>query len=212
MNIHSCYDPFLTHFRRRRVRALYRLLGIRASTKLLDLGGNWFFWKLAVSERLPLPQITIVNLYPELAERDVRGRWVIADGRRLPFRDQAFDLVFSNSVIEHLGDWPSQVAFAREISRIGRRHFVQTPNRWFPVEPHLLTPFIHWLPKRQRLALLRNFTLWGLVTRPSTAECQRFLQQVRLLTVKEMTALFPDSAVLLESCLGCAKSIIALRA
>ena len=69
------------------------------------------------------------------------------DGRALPFRDEAFDVVFSNSVIEHVGDAASQRRFAREVARVGRAYWVQTPNRWFPVEQHLLTPLVHWLPK-----------------------------------------------------------------
>ena len=73
--------------------------------------------------------------------------WIFADGCRLPFPDKSFDVVFSNSVIEHLGDPRKHEQYAREIARVGVRYFVQTPNRWFPIEPHLLTPLVHFLPR-----------------------------------------------------------------
>lgn len=137
--------------------------------------------------------------------------WIIADGRHLPFKDGAFDITYSNSVIEHLGDFASQQALAREITRVGIRHFVQTPSKWFPVEPHLFTPFIHWLPRAVQERLLRNFTVWGLVTRPSRAECIRFLNEVRLLDYQQMKALFPQARILKERVLGITKSFIAVR-
>jgi 2-polyprenyl-3-methyl-5-hydroxy-6-metoxy-1,4-benzoquinol methylase len=67
---------------------------------------------------------------------------------RSPSAARSFDIVFSNSVIEHVGDAESQQQFAHEIARVGRAYWVQTPNRRFPVEPHLLTPFLHFLPTR----------------------------------------------------------------
>jgi len=137
--------------------------------------------------------------------------WIIADGRHLPFKDKAFDIIYSNSVIEHLGDFASQQAFAREIARVGMRYYVQTPNKWFPVEPHLLTPFIHYLPKSVQKRFLRHFTIWGLVTRPTVEQCDSFLQEVRLLDKQELKQLFPDSEIWGERVLGLTKSLVALK-
>ena len=80
------------------------------------------------------------NRYPEIA-------YVQGDGCALPFPDQSFDVVFSNAVIEHVGDAERQRLFVAEALRVGRRVFVTTPNRWFPVELHTRLPLVHWLPK-----------------------------------------------------------------
>jgi hypothetical protein len=87
---------------------------------------------------------------------------VHADGRDLPFADGEFDLGFSNAVVEHVaGGRAEQQRFVEELCRVARRVFVTTPNRWFPVDPHTLLPFVHWLPAgqaRERLLRARGFT------------------------------------------------------
>ena len=87
-------------------------------------------------------------------------RTVQADGRDLPFADAEFDVGFSNAVVEHLPDRASQETFVRELCRVSERVFVATPNRWFPIDPHTLLPFVHWLPRRERVlaALAREKT------------------------------------------------------
>jgi len=76
---------------------------------------------------------------------------VRADGRELPFADGAFDLGFSNAVVEHVaGGRDGQRRFVHELCRVARRVFVTTPNRWFPLEVHTLLPLVHWLPEGAR--------------------------------------------------------------
>jgi SAM-dependent methyltransferase len=76
---------------------------------------------------------------------------VRADGRDLPFPDDAFDLGFSNAVVEHVaGGREGQRQFVHELCRVARRVFVTTPNRWFPLEVHTLLPLVHWLPADAR--------------------------------------------------------------
>ena len=72
--------------------------------------------------------------------------FVVADGRSLPFRDNAFDLVYANAVIEHVGGSADQKKFVDELARVGRSWIITTPNRWFPIEAHHHTLFSHWLP------------------------------------------------------------------
>jgi SAM-dependent methyltransferase len=80
---------------------------------------------------------------------------VRADGRALPFEDGAFDLGFSNAVVEHVaGGREGQRAFIHELCRVANRVFVTTPNRWFPLEVHTLLPFAHWLPESPRARVL----------------------------------------------------------
>ena len=90
-----------------------------------------------------------------------RVRAVRADGRELPFEDGAFDLGFSNAVVEHVaGGRDGQRRFVAELCRVARHVFVTTPNRWFPVDPHTLLPFAHWLPHgpaRERVLRARGF-------------------------------------------------------
>ena len=78
--------------------------------------------------------------YPEI-------EYVRGDACALPFADQEFDVVFSNAVIEHVGDIERQRLFVAEALRVGRRVFLTTPNRWFPIEVHTRLPLVHWLPK-----------------------------------------------------------------
>jgi SAM-dependent methyltransferase len=81
---------------------------------------------------------------------------VQADGRDLPFADGAFDLGFSNAVVEHVaGGREGQARFVHELCRVAARVFVTTPNKYFPLEVHTLLPFAHWLPRRLRDPLLR---------------------------------------------------------
>jgi ubiquinone/menaquinone biosynthesis C-methylase UbiE len=139
----------------------------------------------------------------------------VADGRNMPFGDNSFDIVFSNSVIEHLGDKKSQEQFAKEIRRVGKAYWVQTPNKMFLIEPHLITPFVHWflhrLPKKFQKIVLRYFTVWGLLTKPSKEQCENFLNEVRLLSFKEMKELFPDANIICERFFGLKKSLIAVK-
>ena len=80
---------------------------------------------------------------------------VVGDATDLgAFADGQFDVAFSNSVIEHLFTYEAQSHMARELQRVGRAHWVQTPNFWFPIEPHFLVPAWHWLPEDARVAVL----------------------------------------------------------
>ena len=206
MDIHDIYRPFLLHFRRRRMSAFEQMFGLRSETRVLDVGGTGFNWRL-VGVR---PRLVLLNL--DAGERTSEDpEWVLADARHLPFASSSFDIVCSNSVIEHLGTSENQEHMAEECRRVGRRYYVQTPNKGFPIEPHLLTPFIHWLPRPIRRHLIRHFTLWGWVARPSPEYCERFLQQTRLLGESDLLRMFPDAEIWKERFMGMVKSLIAVR-
>ena len=126
---------FFRGFRRRRMRFFYRRFEIEPGTTVLDIGGREFNWSL-----MPFtPRVTILNVSIQ-GQRSDQFEWIIGDARKLPFPDNSFDVVYSNSVIEHLGSFEDQRRFAAECRRVGRSYFVQTPNQNFLIEPHLLTP------------------------------------------------------------------------
>jgi len=137
--------------------------------------------------------------------------YVQADGTNLPFGDGEFSIAFSNSVIEHLHTFEKQQAFAAEIRRAAGRIWVQTPARSFPIEPHYLAPIVHYLPKSWQRRLIRNFTLYGWIARPSQETVNELVDECRLLNYDEMKALFPDCEIRRERVLGLTKSYVALR-
>src|SRR5581483_4758081 len=161
------------------MRCFAQRFGITNETTLLDVGGTALNWSLLPAR----PRIVFLNT--ERVDPATGSEWVIGDGCALPFPDSAFDVAFSNSVIEHVGSPARQAAFAAEIARVGRRYWVQTPARTFPVEPHLLTPFLHWLPRRFQRWLAPKFTIWSTLIRPSPDRrvfyIQHYLDDIRLL-------------------------------
>ena len=87
----------------------------------------------------------------------------IGAGRPLPFADGAFDIVYSNAVLEHVGSRERQAGFVREACRVGKRVFLAVPNRLFPVEVHTGIPLLHFLPQRWFRAALRRSRFHELV-------------------------------------------------
>lgn len=195
-------------FRRRRIARFVREFRVTAETRVLDVGGTPDTWRLSPVQ----PRLVLLNM-PRARGDLGSAQWVAGDGRALPFRDGAFDIVFSNSVIEHVGDAASQQAFASEVARVGRGYWVQTPNRWFPLEQHLLTPLVHWLPKGWQNAILRRGTIWGALTRPTPDRrdfyIEHYLRDVRLLAFRDLRELFPGARIIRERFLGITKSLVA---
>jgi len=197
---------FQRRFRPRRMRRFIALFDLRASDRVIDIGGyerNWQDLKVQ-------PHVLIVNLERE-ERRQGRLRKVCGDGRHLPYADMEFHIAYSNSVIEHVGTWADQVAFAGEVARVAPRYFVQTPNKWFPIEPHLMGPPVHLLPRRWRRVLVRYGTLWGWIVKPTAAQIDEHLRGIAMLDAAAMHRLFPDAEIHRERFLGLTKSIIAIR-
>jgi len=194
----------IRRFRRDRMAAFQRTFFLSPETRILDVGGTALNWNLIAAR----PNVTLLNL-PAAGEGHVIG-----DGCALPFRNQSFDIVFSNSVIEHISVPEDQRRFANEVRRTGRAYWVQTPDRRFPIEPHLLTPFIHWLPKQARMAIASRFTFWSIFERPSRDRWEFYIrhcaQEVRLLDARELQAMFPEACIIRERFLGLSKSLIAV--
>ncbi len=199
------------HFRSQRMRLFERTLHISSRTRVLDVGGSPLIWEFASV----YPRLTIMNLAAAIEHASRPVHLVVGDGRMLPFEDGAFDVVFSNSVIEHVGNRADQRRFAEEVARVGRHYWIQTPNRRFPVELHLMLPLIHYLPKSWQAPIVNRFTIWERLARPSEQArafyLHHFLNELSLLDARELQGLFPDSTVISERILGLPKSLIALR-
>ncbi len=211
MNIHKVYAVFMAYFRPRRIRAFReRFPEIDSGASVLDVGGSLGWWKMVAPGNI---RLTILNITPEEREEvESRGyRFVLGDGCSLPFADQEFDLVLSNSVIEHVGSFDDQRRFAHEVMRCGKRVYVQTPSKWFPVEPHLIAVGIHWLPFVVARSLVRWFSVWGWVTKPSQQQIDSFLSQTRLLNRREVGELFPICQIGTERFAGLTKSFLITR-
>lgn len=202
----SVRRALMRHFRRSRMRRFERMFGLTNDHRIIDVGGTAFNWRLVSVQ----PWLVFVN--PEEVPRENgKVRAESGDGRCLAYPDNAFDIAYSNSVIEHVGAWEAQQAFAREITRIAPAYFVQTPYRWFPVEPHVIALFIHYLPPPVYRRLVRWCSLWGLLERPAPARVATMTNNIRLLGRREMRALFPDATILTERFMGLPKALIAVR-
>jgi 2-polyprenyl-3-methyl-5-hydroxy-6-metoxy-1,4-benzoquinol methylase len=124
------------------------------------------------------------------------------------FADGSFDLVFSNSVIEHLYTFENQAKMADEVQRVGKSYFVQTPNRYFPVEAHYAIPLAQYLPKGLVFFLLTKTPLSRLKRWDPNA-ARQYLDEIRLLDEKEMQAVFRGAKIWKEKVLGLTKSLTA---
>jgi hypothetical protein len=201
-------DSMVTRLRRKRF-VLFRALLDRLPrpVRLLDVGGTQFFWEMmgfALDQDI---QITLLNLAPIKTAPHVRC--VVGDGRDMgQFGDQEFDLVFSNSVIEHVGTYAEQQKMADEIKRVGKRYFVQTPNRNFPLEPHFFFPGFQFLPLATRIWLLRHADLGWYKKTPDYATARREVETIRLLTRPEVARLFPEGTLHEERFAGLTVSFV----
>jgi hypothetical protein len=178
--------------------------------RILDVGGSASFWAEMDFATAPSVEIVLLNLYPQEVPNE-QMRAVIGDAADLSaFGDCAFNVVVSNSVIEHLPSAELQGRMASEIRRVGVRHWVQTPNKRFPLEAHFLFPFFQYLPFGSRAWLLRHMDLGWYRRERDPAAAAAAVRSIRLLTHRELRALFPSSHVVVERAFGLAKSFIVI--
>ncbi len=214
MNILSIFKVISPIFRRKRMAWFLDQMRLSPHVRILDVGGRADFWN---ELKQPVRQLDIVNVEGDpgtLAATEDRPWMRVGYGNALAldFKDKSYDLVFSNSVIEHVQTWENQVKFAKEADRVGKGLWVQTPAREFFIEPHYIAPFIHWIPIPLRRKLIRWCTIWGWIERPSQQRIDDTIAEIRLLSYKEFRTLFPDCEILRERFLGVfTKSYIAVK-
>jgi hypothetical protein len=199
------------HFRNRRANKFLALFKPTPLDRILDVGGLPQFWSgLPIESR-----ITLLNVDPLGEEQKPfvkpNQEFALGDGTKLDYEDGSFDIVLSNSVIEHLGTLDRQVAFASEVRRVGKAYWVQTPAKEFPIEPHYFGAFVHWFPGAVQKRLLRRLTLWGWRARPTAALIAQAVSELRLLTRSAFAKLFSDATIWTERLAGWPKSHVAYK-
>jgi predicted SAM-dependent methyltransferase len=199
-------DNIFIHFRRRRMSRFFRLFAPSPETRVLDIGGTPQTWSNETEGHGRL-SVTLINIRSNGHDEADRIVLVRGDATEMPFPDDSFDIAFSNSVIEHVGTWEKQQEFAREARRVARKLWIQTPARSFPIEAHLLAPYIQYLPRSAQHRIVR----WTPRGRLTPGVVHEIVDEVRLLTYREIELLFPDCQILRERLLGFTKSYIAVR-
>jgi Methyltransferase domain len=201
------------HFREKRFRFFREVFaGIpqEGTIRILDVGGTESYWQ-NMNFNPGNVHITLLNLYEDVPTlpyfTSMRGSATDLS----QFADKEFDLVHSNSVIEHLFTREAQQQMAKEVRRVGKRYYVQTPNRYFPVEPHWVFPFFQFLPVSLRVYLTRKYYLDDVEEKDRQRVAVERVNEVKLLTEEDVRDLFPDARIYREVFLGLTKSITAYR-
>ncbi|MGE3369123.1 MAG: SAM-dependent methyltransferase [Rhizobiaceae bacterium] len=206
-------------FRARRFEAVGGLIEAILTEKgwceVLDLGGTETYWKVGaefLERHRAKIRITILNT----EEQRIRDRRLFGFARESATATnllgaRRFDLVHSNSVIEHVGSLADMARFAENTRRLAPRYYVQTPNYWFAYEPHFRAPFFQYLPEAMRAALIMRYALGFFPRIDDRAEAESIIYHHRLLSTRQMRVLFPDAALRHEKFLGLNKSIVAIR-
>ncbi|WP_376799773.1 methyltransferase domain-containing protein [Candidatus Raskinella chloraquaticus] len=205
-----------TDFRARRlvrfVKIVDEVIARKGHCRIVDLGGNIEYWRdLEAVWSGRSVSFVLINLMSQRLD-DQRFESRVGDCTNMAeFADNSFDVVHSNSVLEHVGRWQAMRAMAREVRRLAPRYFVQTPDFWFPLEPHFRVPFFHWLPEPVRLALVMRFDCGAFPRAATLDDAQRYIEDSILIDRKRMSALFPDASISSERVFGLSKSLIAIR-
>jgi hypothetical protein len=185
-------------------------LGNDKQISILDVGGVEAYWVnmdiLSLKKNI---SITLLNLDKVNVTYPVFSSVAGDAGNLSAFENKSFDIVFSNSVIEHLYTLDQQKKMAEEVQRVGINYFIQTPNYWFPFEPHWLFPFFQFLPFKIKVWLTLNFNLGHYPKATSKEAAILRVNEVKLLTVAEMKKLFPGGKIYKERFTGFVKSITA---
>jgi hypothetical protein len=202
-------NSLATRLRQKRFLLFTQLLeSVPRPIQILDVGGTQLFWELMGFTQASGVQVVMLNVTKITSVHD-NFVPVVGDARDMTaFADDEFDVVFSNSVIEHVGTYADQRRMAEEVKRVGKRYFLQTPNRYFPIEPHFLFPWFQFLPLSVRVFLVRHFNVGWYKKIPDKTEATREVAAIRLLTQRELVDLFPRAEIYKEQLFGLTKSLI----
>jgi hypothetical protein len=216
-------DSLSNGFRRRRDVRLRGLISDITSKsgpiRILDLGGTVEYWRRVGIDFLAdnSCHVTVLNQRADalVVDDGEAALFSTAAGDACDlsqFADNAFELVHSNSVVEHVGNWSRMKAFASETRRVGLSYYVQTPYFWFPIDPHYYrAPLIHWMPRPWQAQIIKSFPVALCGAGQSLDAAYEILDTTQLIDARQMAVLFPDAQLLSERLLGLTKSLMAIR-
>jgi hypothetical protein len=193
--------------------ALFRSLieGLDRPIRIIDLGGTENYWEKMGFLNTKQVDISLINLEQKQTKyanlKSCKG-----DARNLPeFGDNSYEIAFSNSVIEHVGNYHDQLLMVKEMQRLAPRLYLQTPNYYFPLEPHFLFPFFQFFPLRFKAWLIMNFQLGWYPRYRKREDAVSIAKSITLLKYKEIRALFPEAIIYREKFLGLTKSFVVVE-
>lgn len=179
---------------------------------ILDIGGDIQYWK-NIGWQHPACKIHLLNLYQSEIPKANADQFTASIGNALalPFQSKGFDLVFSNSVIEHVGSYANQQKYADEVRRVSDKYIIQTPSLWFPLEPHSLWPFFQFIPHSIRALLIMNFNINYFPKAKTYKEAIKVSHSTLMFSKKRFKKLFPEAEIQVETFFGIPKSYTAIK-
>jgi hypothetical protein len=204
-------NSFANRLRARRFRRFEALTASFARPlRILDVGGTNDFWENCGWAGRADVQISSLNLLPERQKHE-NIRPLVGDATNLAeFADGSFDIVFSNSVIEHLFTFENQRRMAAETQRVGTAYWVQTPNFWFPMEPHFHIPGWQWMPTDLRVFMIQHWRCGWRGPCADPEKARTLVKEIRLMTLHELNTIFPGAIIVPERFGGMVKSWIVI--
>ncbi|MES2003073.1 MAG: methyltransferase domain-containing protein [Bacteroidota bacterium] len=187
------------------------LIQEKGTIKILDIGGEIGYWK-NIGWQNEHTTIYLLNLDTGTTLKDEPGFIHISgNALHLPYEQGAFDLVFSNSVIEHVGSKENQQVFANEVRRVCGRYIVQTPSFWFPLEPHSLLPLFQFIPHSLRAYLIMWFNINYFPKAATYAEALTVSKSTIMFSKSRFQQLFPEATMQVEKLMGIPKSYTVIK-
>jgi hypothetical protein len=214
---HNKKDSFVNRIRQKRFASqqkhIERLLEHKESIKILDIGGELDFWRHMEwdNDRCTIYLLNLEDRTPTKAP-DTKGFvWVTGNALALPYQAGEFDLIFSNSVIEHVGSYQNQVLFAAEVNRVCSKYMIQTPSIWFPLEPHSLLPLFQFIPHALRALLIMLFNINYFPKQKTYKAALEISRSTLMFSKKRFQQIFPEATIEVETLFGIPKSYTAIK-
>ena len=207
-------SPFMKQFRLSRARKIKRIFPDIDKRSIVDIGGSLHYWRHVKPEIEP-KQVTIYNIALDNqfdaanaggAPENIQAS--LYDGKHIPASDKQIDVLICNSVIEHVPP-AERMSLAHEIMRAAKNYVIQTPAKVFPLEPHFVMPFLHWLPRRIGRTVVK-YSPFGLMHRDPSLT-QTFFDEVNILSASEFRKLFPEGEFVVERFMFIPKSYLIIH-